>query len=127
MGRLPERMREGHRTRPREQSRLQTDRQVSPSNYLSSRLSRLAFRAYARMANVKTLQKEYEPALKYYNHSLSEHRNPEILTKKLEVEKILKEQQKLAYVDPVLAEEEKTKGNEFFQKADYPSALKHYT
>jgi stress-induced-phosphoprotein 1 len=84
-------------------------------------------RAYARMANVKTQEKDYENALKYYNHSLSEHRNPDILTKKQEVEKILKEQEKNAYINPELAEQEKTKGNEFFQKADYPNALKHYT
>lgn len=79
------------------------------------------------MGNVKSQQKEYEAAIKYFNHSLSEHRNPEILTKKQEVEKILKEQQKLAYVNPEIAEQEKTKGNEYYQKADYPTALKHYT
>ena len=79
------------------------------------------------MGNVKTQEKDYEAAIKFYNSSLSEHRNPEILNKKQEIEKILKEQQKLVYVNPELAEQEKAKGNEYFQKADYPTALKHYT
>ena len=114
------------RSRTRKQSRLQTDRQVEKL-VVAVRRSTGVFRALARIANVKTQQKEYEAAIKYYNHSLSEHRNPEILKKKQEVEKILKEQELLAYVNPEIAEQEKTKGNEFFQKADYPTALKHYT
>jgi len=69
------------------------------------------------MGNVKTQEKDYETALKYYNHSLSEHRNPDIVQKKQETEKILKEQERLALLDPELAEQEKTKGNEFFQKS----------
>lgn len=47
---------------------------------------------------------------------MSEHRTPEIRTLLSDVEKMIKEEERKAYIDPVKAEEEKEKGNELFKK-----------
>ena len=41
------------------------------------------------MGNVYFKQKKWEEAVKHYDHSLAEHRNPEIVVKKNEVYGIL--------------------------------------
>lgn len=71
-------------------------------------------------------KKDLKNALKYYNHSLSEHRNPEILKKKQAIEKEIKEQEALAYVNPEEAEKEKNLGNEAYKTGDFPQAMRHY-
>lgn len=58
---------------------------------------------------------------------MSEHRTPEIKTLLSDIEKIIKEEERKAYIDPTKSEEEKEKGNEMFKKGDYASAVKHYT
>lgn len=70
--------------------------------------------------------KDLKNALKYYDHSLSEHRNPEILKKKLAIEKEIKEQEALAYINPEEAEKEKNLGNDAYKGGNFPLAMKHY-
>lgn len=84
-------------------------------------------KAYSRIGAAYQKKDDLENSRTFYRKSLSEHRTPETLSKLSEVEKIIKDRELASYVNPELAVEEKNKGNEYFQKGDYPSAIKHYT
>lgn len=88
---------------------------------------KLIAKAFCRMGNSYKRLGEHKQAKANYEKSLSEHRTPEVKTLLSDVEKIIKEEERRAFIDPVKAEEEKEKGNEFFKKGDFSSAMKHYS
>lgn len=88
---------------------------------------KLIAKALSRMASAYLKKNDLDQARTFFQKSLSEHRTPDTVSKLIEVEKIIKELEMKAYVDPEKSLQEKTKGNEFFQSGDYPSAIKHYS
>jgi len=84
-------------------------------------------KALARCASAYSKKNDGPNALKFYNKSLSEFRDPQVLKKQRELEAQVKEQTRLNYINPEISAEEKNKGNEFFKNGDYPSAIKHYS
>lgn len=88
---------------------------------------KLIAKALARMASAYQKKGNLDQARTFFQKSLSEHRTPATLSKLSEVEKIIKEQEMKAYIDPEKSLEEKAKGNDHFQNGDYPTAIKHYS
>lgn len=69
-----------------------------------------------RIGNVYNAQEKYDEAIDMYKTSLSEHNNTQVREKIHKIEKLRKEKERLAYLNPEVAEEEREKGNEFFKK-----------
>jgi len=84
-------------------------------------------KAYSRIANSFLKVKNYAKAKEYFQKSLAEHRTPETREKLSLVEKVLKAEERKAYIDPEKSLDEKNLGNACFQKGDYPQAIKHYS
>ena len=88
---------------------------------------KLIAKAFTRIGHVYKKKENWKQAKVAYEKSMSEHRTPEIKTLLSDIDKIIKEEEKKAYIDPEKAEEEKELGNKKFKEGDYPAAIKHYT
>ena len=88
---------------------------------------KLIAKAFTRIGHVYKKKESWKQAKVAYEKSMSEHRTPEIKTLLSDIDKIIREEEKKAYIDPEKAEEEKEFGNEKFKEGDYPAAIKHYT
>lgn len=83
-------------------------------------------KGYARVGNAYFKQKQYADAIKFFNQSLSEFRDQNIVKKNKQAQDLLKEQERLAYIDPEKSEVARQSGNDSFQKGQYPEAIRHY-
>lgn len=88
---------------------------------------KLIAKVFTRAGNSSKKLGEYKQAKAYYEKSLSEHRTPEVKTMLSQMEAIIKEEERRAFIDPAKAEEEKELGNDYFKKGDFSNAVKHYT
>lgn len=88
---------------------------------------KLIAKSFTRIGNSYKKLNDWRNAKTYFEKSLSEHRTPEVKTLLSQVEKMIKEEERKAFIDPEKAEQEKELGNEFFKKGDFSTALKHYT
>ncbi|KAH9514777.1 Stress-induced-phosphoprotein 1 [Bulinus truncatus] len=84
-------------------------------------------KALARIAAAYLKKNDLEAALNYYNKSLTEHRQPDIVKKAQEVQQKIKERDRLSYINPELSLQEKEKGNQAFKEGNFPLAVQHYT
>ncbi|XP_015608933.1 stress-induced-phosphoprotein 1 [Cephus cinctus] len=88
---------------------------------------KLIAKAFTRIGHAYKKLENWKQAKVYYEKSMSEHRTPEIKTLLSDIDKIIKEEERKAYVDPVKAEEEKELGNQKYKDGDYAAAVKHYS
>ncbi|KAL2607811.1 hypothetical protein R1flu_026384 [Riccia fluitans] len=80
--------------------------------------------AYVKLAKSS---KDYDIAIETFQKALTEHRNPDTLKKLNDAERTKKDLEQQEYFNPELGDEEREKGNEFFKKAEYPEAIRHYS
>lgn len=84
-------------------------------------------KSFARIGNAYHKLGDLKKSIEYYQKSLTEHRNADVLNKLRNAEKELKKQEAEQYVDTEKAEEARLQGKEYFTKADWPNAVKAYT
>lgn len=87
----------------------------------------LVSRALTRKGTALVHLGDLDQAVEAFKKAMTEFRNPETLKKLNEAEKMRKERDERAYLNPEIAAQEKEKGNECFRLNNNPEAVKHYT
>jgi len=89
--------------------------------------SKLIAKAQARLGKAYMKKDDLEKSMYHFDKAIFEHRAPEILRERSEVQKLLKERERVAYINPELSLEEKAKGNSQFKAGKYAEAIEFYT
>lgn len=83
-------------------------------------------KAIARKANAKLAQSKYDEAIELFSASLLENNDPAVRDQKKKAERAKNDFEAKSYLNPEKAEEHRLAGNTFFEKGDFPNAVKEY-
>lgn len=83
-------------------------------------------KAMARKANALVQKKQFDEGIELYQKALIENQDHAIKMGLQKAQKLKKEAEALAYINPELAEEHRLKGNDLFKGGDFVAALKEY-
>ena len=83
-------------------------------------------KAMARKANALFMKGLFEESIAQYKTALLEHNDYNIKEAMKRVQKEKQKKDALDYINPEIAEQHKTKGNEFFKAGNFPDALKEF-
>ena len=83
-------------------------------------------KALARMGNCHVEKNDLEGAVKCFQQSLTEFRNPDVVSLLHKTERELEKIQRESYRNPSIADEERNKGNEYFKQGKWADAMNHY-
>lgn len=84
-------------------------------------------KSYARIGTAYERLGRLDDAIDNYKKSLTEHRQPDTVTKLRGAEKKKIDEAKKSYIDPEKAEEARMEGNDKFKAQDFPGAVAAYT
>lgn len=84
-------------------------------------------KSYARIGSAYEKLGNLDAAIDNFKKSLTEHRQPDTVTKLRAAEKRKIDESKKAYIDPAKAEEAREEGNKKFKELDFPGAVAAYT
>ncbi|KAG9034064.1 Hsp90 cochaperone [Tulasnella sp. JGI-2019a] len=84
-------------------------------------------KAFGRVGSAYMKKDDMDNAVKFFSKSLSEHRTPDILNKLRDCEKMKKERDARAYINPEEAEKAREEGNARFKAGDFAGAVASYT
>ncbi|PVF93729.1 TPR-like protein [Serendipita vermifera] len=88
---------------------------------------KLIAKAFGRIGSAYFKKEDYDNAIKFFNKSLTEHRTPDILNKLREAEKVKKQAETQAYINPELAEKAREEGNTKFKAGQFAESVTFYT
>ena len=83
-------------------------------------------KAIARKANALLQKGDHDAAIENFNKALLENQDHSIKMQLQKAQKVKKDAEAQAYIDPEKAEEHRVKGNALFKEGTYPAALKEY-